>query len=424
LGLTDQARPLLEKSLALRRQSRSNEDGPEVAATLHSLGWLYHQTGDYPKARRFYEESLAIREKYATADPLALSTTLLTLGWLLADLEEFAPAEEKFRQALDIRLRHLGPDHRDTAVARAGIVAAYIAQGKIAKAIMPYQQAMATLRKTDTGKGLISSIGLFQQAELARHLPEIARFPLLGLKDDEAVEKCFYRSLDLAREALGSEHVYVTLVLHELATTLADHKKDEPAERYFRDCLRNARLYGLDHPKTNILLSNFCSFLKRRGKQAEAEQLLEEAIHVRQRRHSLRHFLVADILVIRATTLEKDSTSNHRRELLREALAIYCESPGGTRSLVSACVRELARDLSATESYDLACTLAFAAKTRDEHSVERTTFLDLALTVLRSSLKKGLRDAERMQHDRNLDTLRGRDDFKKLIVEADSKAKR
>jgi serine/threonine protein kinase/Tfp pilus assembly protein PilF len=430
LGFTDKAQSLLEKALALG--PTLPKDDPEVAATLHNLGWVHHQAGDYTAARRLYEDALGVRQKHADADPFALSETRFNLGWLLADLEDFVGAEQMFKSAVELRLRCRGPDHRDVAVARLGLAASYLAQQQVTSAIPPYQQAMAALRKAKDNEGLVESIDQFQKGVIGRQLPALLRGPLLGLKDDQAVEDCLKRALTLGKDALGGQHHYVSLILHELAVTLARHHKDEEAERYFRECLHNVRGdrdaahqgHGLDHPKATFLLDNFSWLLKRRGKQAEAEQLLDEALQVRRHRYPGGHRLVADVLVIQAGMLDKTDSSGRRRKLLREALTIYCRTLDPASRYLPACVNRLAESLSGSETCDLACELTRAAARRSESSHDREIYRDLAMRVLRQAQKKGFNDLVRLQQDHDLDNVRGREDFVQLIVELRTTARR
>jgi tetratricopeptide (TPR) repeat protein/tRNA A-37 threonylcarbamoyl transferase component Bud32 len=399
LGQPEDARPVLEKALALRRKLLPAEH-PDLAATLHNLGWLHQQIGDYVSSNRFYREALAIRRKHAKDDPFAMSATLFNLGWLLADLHDNAAAEKMFQEVIDVRVACLGANHRDTAVARIGLAAVYINDGKILQAIVPYQQAMAAIRTIEGGKGLAESVDLFQKAIIGRDLPVLVRKTLLGLKDDRDVEKCFEDSLALARKTLGKEHVYVALVLHELGLTLMRHHKDFEAETHFRECLRIAREYGLDHPKTTILLRHFCILLNRNGKQAEARELLEEALAVRQKRHPKGHASVADVLALQGRS--------------REALTMYCQFPGAYPGYAESCLSMLAPTLQATELVDLACQFARAAGQRQGD--ERDRFFNLAMTALRRAKGNGFREVERLQH-KDLDGLRGRKDFQKLVAE-------
>jgi serine/threonine protein kinase/Tfp pilus assembly protein PilF len=332
LGETAKAAPLLERALALRRQALPPDD-PDLAASLHSLAWLNHQKGDYGKAEALYREALALRRRRADADPLPLSTTLMCLGWLRTDLEDYAAAEEMFKEAVALRLHALEENHRDVAVARVALAAAYIAEGKLMAAVAPYAQAKATLTK-EADPALAESIDLFQQAMMVRGLvPSVA-------------EGNLKKSLGLARQTLGEYHPFVALVLHELAFTLAEQKKDEEAERYYRDCLHIVRKYGLEHPKATILLRNFCRLLQRRGKLAEAEQLLQEALEARRTRYGPNHYLMADCLLVHAEVLEGQAERSRREQLLRQALAVYRQPAGPVpRGRLAVCLYRLADDL-------------------------------------------------------------------------------
>jgi serine/threonine protein kinase/Tfp pilus assembly protein PilF len=414
LGMPTEARPLLEKALELR-QHLLPKDHPDLAATLHNLAWLRHMTGDYDAAERLYREALAIRRSHAETDPLAPASTLFNLGWLLADLEDFVAAADSFKEAVDLRLAALGPDNRDVAMARGGLAASYIAQGNIEAAVPPYLQAMATLRKVEGGESFVASIDLFQKGVLARDLPPWARRLLLGLNDDQSVEGCLKQALAMARGVVRDDHPWLALVLHELAFTLQHHNKDGEAERYYRECLRIAQVYGLDHPKTTILLGNFCPLLKSLGKKAEAEQLLDEALQLRQKRYPPNHYTIAEIRLIQSALLEGPDTLARRKQLLREALASYCQTPGPARKNLSACLREMETCFGPAELVDAAVDLARSAARREEKPDERDAYAKLAVTTLRRALTAGFKDAQRLARDKDLDGLRQRDDFQKLV---------
>jgi serine/threonine protein kinase/tetratricopeptide (TPR) repeat protein len=412
LGQTDRAKPLLEKALVLRRQLHDDRD---IAATLHNLGWLYHQRGDYEAARRYYQEALAIRQRDVATDPKPLSATMLNLGWLHADLEDFAAAEELFKNVIDLRVSQLGPQDRDTAVAYGALAAMYLAQEKAAAALVPYQQAMAILRKTEGTQSLAEAIDLFNRGVIARSANPLVRLSL-GMKYNESGADCLRKSLALAKQHLSAKHAFVALILHELGLTLMQDKKNEEAERYFLECLDIARAYGLDHPKTTYLLANFGTLLVRLGQPVRAEQLLAEAMQARRKRYSGHHYLVKEVQVLQAGLVESLSHSE-RRQLLREALTQGSPSSGGLTRWTEFSVRRMAERLSPTELCDIASDLAAAAAQRKEESNERKEWEDLALTTLRRARQKGFHDVERLSHDKDLDNLRGRKDFQQFVAE-------
>ena len=69
---------------------------------------------------------------------------------------------------------------------------------------------------------------------------------------------------------------------------------------------------------------------------------------------------------------------------------------------------------SAPQWYDFACVYAVAGgKSTDK----RKEYADRAMELLQKAVKGGYKDAAHMAKDTDLDALRGRDDFKKLMEE-------
>jgi hypothetical protein len=248
---------------------------------------------------------------------------------------------------------------------------------------------------------------------LGREAPSFLR-PLLGLNGDQDVKRCFEQSLALAHQTLGDKHVYTGLVHHELAVTLVQQKQYLEAELHFRACLSIAKDYGLDHPKTTIVLGNFTSLLQRRGKVPEAQKMLDEALAVRRKRYPAGHAGIADVKFLQAFLLPGEDPAGRRALLLREALTMYCQSPG-VPHFADSCLDFLAKGLAAPRIVDLASELADAAAARKDG--DRDRFLDLAMNALGRAWKKGFRDRERLRKDRKFDGLRQRPEFQKLIAE-------
>lgn len=82
LGLFEQAQPLLERSLEMRRRSH----GPEhldVAQSLFDLSWVLDERGQYEEAERLHRESLAVRRRLLAPDDPAVAKSLNDLGVVL-----------------------------------------------------------------------------------------------------------------------------------------------------------------------------------------------------------------------------------------------------------------------------------------------------------------------------------------------------
>lgn len=73
---------------------------------------------------------------------------------------------------------------------------------------------------------------------------------------------------------------------------------------------------------------------------------------------------------------------------------------------------------NATQWYDFACVYAVASGKSADKKAE---YADRAMELLRKSVKAGYKDVAHLKQDKDLDPLRERDDFKKLLAELQKK---
>jgi predicted ATPase/class 3 adenylate cyclase/Tfp pilus assembly protein PilF len=98
LGLHEQAKQLLEESLALCSRGGARE---ELAFILLNLGVVHLRFGEYQRAREFAHESLVICR--AAGDPRGIADALNTLGNIGWQLGEYAQAKRFYQEGLAIR---------------------------------------------------------------------------------------------------------------------------------------------------------------------------------------------------------------------------------------------------------------------------------------------------------------------------------
>src|SRR5262249_34979339 len=79
-----------------------------------------------------------------------------------------------------------------------------------------------------------------------------------------------------------------------------------------------------------------------------------------------------------------------------------------------------ASEWSADQWYDFACAYAVASGQIADRARE---YADRAMELLRRAVKAGFKDAAHMKQDKDLDALREREDFKKLLAEMGRKQK-
>jgi serine/threonine protein kinase len=317
LGLYDQAAPILEKSLSLKRQVY-RENHLEVAASLHTLAVLYDTQGKYQEAESLFRQSLAIKEKilgqdhsdvakslnsiavvnwnqgkYAEAEPLFLRSlaikekalgpddpevgnTLTNLGVLYHLQNKFEEAEPLFKRALAISEKVLDQDHPDVASALNNLGSLYEDMGKPEEAEPLYERALAIWEKTLGPDHTDVAIALHNLANLYRNNGKV----------DEA-ESYYLRSLSIFEKALGADHPYVAYSYRERANLYRDQGKHEEAEKLYQSALEIfEKSLGPDHLNVAETLENYALLLRQLDRAEEAEKLEARAKTIRDKSNS------------------------------------------------------------------------------------------------------------------------------------------
>src|SRR5262249_14223029 len=102
LGVYDKAQTLLEQALASGSAALGREH-VEVAQTVHDLGTLLADRGDYAGAALRLEQALAMRRKLLGNEHAEVAITLSELGRVYQDLGFNDRADPLQREALRIR---------------------------------------------------------------------------------------------------------------------------------------------------------------------------------------------------------------------------------------------------------------------------------------------------------------------------------
>jgi hypothetical protein len=162
---------------------------------------------------------------------------------------------------------------------------------------------------------------------------------------------------------------------------------------------------------------NLASLYEKQGNWAAAKRLLLEG---------RPHYLAA----IKANPHNPIYRQRYRIDLvaLTAVHAALLEQEDAVRTA------ETCRDLGwdpAGDTYDAACSLSLCVpivakhdKLDDKRRKEAAQFYsDAAMKLLREAVSKGYKDVAHMKKDTDLDPLRQREDFKKLIAELEGKGK-
>jgi tetratricopeptide (TPR) repeat protein len=109
------ARQYLQEALAIKEAVLGRRHR-ETALTLHELGKVAYAEGDYPMARQYFQEALAIEEAVLGRRHRETAVTLHALGNVASAEGDYPTARQHFQEALAIEEAVLGRRHRETAI--------------------------------------------------------------------------------------------------------------------------------------------------------------------------------------------------------------------------------------------------------------------------------------------------------------------
>jgi tetratricopeptide (TPR) repeat protein len=208
LGAYAQARPLVERALAVREKVLGPEH-PDTSASLSSLAHLLQGQGDLAGARPLAERALAINEKALGPEHPHTATGLENLAWLLQNQGDLAAARPLAERALAIHDKVLGPEHPDTAISLNNLALLLVAQGDLAGARQLHERALAIRERVLGPEHPHTATGLNNLALLLQ-----AQGNLAGARP------LYERALAILERVLGIEHPNTNRVRRNLATLL------------------------------------------------------------------------------------------------------------------------------------------------------------------------------------------------------------
>lgn len=308
LGLTAEARPQLEKALAMREKLHSG-DHASKASNLAALGKLELASGRMNTAQKHYEDALAMNERLHGKDNVAVAGTLEELGQLLKEKGDFKSAEARL------------------------------------------QQALALFTKIEGAKSPRVSSVMNEIGQLMERRGEHA-----------GAEDMFRRALAIDRVAFGKDHPQIAHNEHNLAVVLQSRGKLSEAKPLFEDSIALFRkVLGEKHPDTLDALGNYGRFLQASGDLDGAEKVLRQTLALDSEVRGATHFYVGyDHVNLGNLLYAKQQYADAEKEF-REALKIYIASLPADHQYIGIAQAGLARALIEEGHLDEASTAATRA---------------------------------------------------------------
>ncbi|MEP7357065.1 MAG: tetratricopeptide repeat protein, partial [Anaerolineales bacterium] len=257
LGAYDEARKLLEASLALRREL---DDLHGVAVALNELADVAYHLGSYADASGLYAEALRLRRQIG--DQHGVARSLGSAGELALDLGDYAQAQPFLREAAELARAH---------GQRLGLVRAVRALGLLADTRAEYD---------DARRFYAESLGLDREAgsprEIAHDLCGLANVAL-HTGDLAEAHRLHAEALELCRAAGYRRGIAMALIgLGEVATLATP--LGETAYPHFEEALSTAMsIRAL--PWVLAALVGIAALWVKLGRRGPAAELLTLALY-------------------------------------------------------------------------------------------------------------------------------------------------
>ncbi len=308
LGRYDEAEPLLERALALRRQV-SGRDSLEVAETLLHLASLGSQQGKHTEAERLFREGLAIERKaWGDRDP-RLYRDQADFGEALINAGKYREAEAVLRRNLKAQEQILGREHPEVTITINNLALALHVQGRYAESEALNREVLAIVRShygprhwrvaatlqnlaadLDARGNGPKAISLLHEALEIRLQTLGEGDPVIGqilklLAEVHRYQKDYSKALEYGHQALesiqktgGPDHPNVAHALREIGRTYLDQRRFEEAEPFLRHSLDlRTRTLEPRHPDVGKAQVSLARCLMGLGRHDEAVPLLREA---------------------------------------------------------------------------------------------------------------------------------------------------
>jgi serine/threonine-protein kinase len=403
------------------------------AACRTWLGSLLSQTGQAADALAALRQALADQEALAAVPGASaaasrdLATTVYTIGKVLMVTGKPSEAEAEFRRALEIRQK-LADDHPAVTDFRYQLAGSHHTlglllgdhTGKLSKAEAEYRQALEIYQKLAADQPAVAEFRR-RVADIYNNLGEV----LMRTGKLSEAEAELRRAMEIDQK-LAADHPAVTDFRSNLASDhsnlglfLASAGRPTEAEGEFRRALEIGQKVAADNPaithyrdSLSYAHNNLGDALRSLGRAAEARDSYDRAIALKERRFreapTTRRYRYSLAWSLRRRGLARRDMGDLSAAAAdaRRALALWQSLPSrtGQEWFETACARAALAGMAGRAGSGVS-------------AAEGITEADAAMTSLYRAVGMGYRSTDIFRSEDALGPLRGRDDFRLLILD-------
>jgi serine/threonine-protein kinase len=440
IGSKEEALKVHRQALAIRselaaRPGADTEAGLDVARSLRMVGRLQSATGDYTGALATYQEARRVAEDLVAVDPsdaarAALAQSHHNIGLVLERINRPQEALAAYREALAMRqkLADANPAvsqfQSDLGYSYNNIGVALQRAGQTRAALKAHEKARALRQKLADAHPAIT---VFRE-DLAYSHNNIG--VVLYLRNQTQAALKAYQAALAVRQGLADDHPAVT----DFQTVLSDCHHNiglvlsatgQPGEALVAH--RAARGIRQKLAAANLAVTDFQSELAKShseiGKLLARKGLWDEAAASYGQARAIRQKLADANPTVSLFQRELANSCSHSGILQRRD-GQPADAVASFRQAIAMLERIPTR--SPVDHYGLACYHALLAGVATEAgsgltAAEGRNAADRAMAALRQAIAGGLRNVDHIRLDTDLDPLRQREDFQKLMRELEEK---
>jgi tetratricopeptide (TPR) repeat protein len=370
-------------------------DHPDTLKSLHNLALSYWTLGRHAEALELNRQALPLfKAKLGPDHPVTLSS-IDNLANSYFALGRRVEAMKLHEEALALRKAKLGPDHPDTLNSMGNLAFSYIALGHDVEALKLREETRA-LRKAKLGP---------DHPDTLRSMNDLANSYFALGRHAEALT-LHEETLALRKAKLGPDHLDTLNSMGNLANSYSALGRHGKALKLHEEtlALRRAKL-GPDHPETLSSMGNLAESLVALDRPSEAVPLIDDCLR-RAETKLVEPRWVASVLGVRLRAFAKQKDAAGCRQTAERWEKLNRDDADGLYQ--AACFRAVTAGL-----------LRAAARMPDAGS-QANAEADRAMTWLAKAVAAGYQTPQHLAHmirDPDLDALRGRADFRRLLAE-------
>lgn len=263
-----------EKAVKILKKPLKKSD-PQMVSAAHTLATLQSQQGKKAEAAKQLKDSVeTLRNSDKTK--LVLAQTLHDLGTVSYELGDYKAGKTYLAEALDIRKKELGEKDLKVASTLRALANLEKASGQSSEAMRDYKEVLAIKE---------ASLGT-EDLSLATDLESLASLRAKRFKQYSIAEGEFKRALAIREKALGPDHRLVAATMHNLANLHRDSQKrdkyPEAEDLYKKSLALKEKALGPNSPQVAKVLDSYAQFLKQVGRDSEAADVKARSTQIKK----------------------------------------------------------------------------------------------------------------------------------------------